>query len=408
MKKPVMVIPTYWRREKSEGIKKTDLIYDHPTPLDENGTLKRAIESTKVLKDKDFLLVIIAVANAEDIEQRVEEKVVKIISSSDVEVPVFFFSHSHLRKLLLALEEIIGQNLLYLLSLKGYSNIRNMCLFLTHILDSEIAILIDDDEVFEDPDFIRKAQEFIGSRIDSDFVGAVAGYYMQPDGGWKLKTKQEEWAKYWNTTEKMNEAFELFIGRGPRLKVTPFAFGGNMVIHREVFLKIPFDPNITRGEDIDFLINMRMFNYKCYLDNELYIRHLPPPKPHPIWKQMRQDIYRFLYEREKLRKQKKIDGMYYLRPEELDPYPGEFLKDNLEEKIYKATHALAQYYKEKGLHQDAQEALKNIEIANKFEWMKKDPFLQLLHLKNDWEALMKKTDNTDVRYRLKEFIPQIR
>ncbi|RLB11428.1 MAG: hypothetical protein DRG27_01250, partial [Deltaproteobacteria bacterium] len=95
MKKPVMVIPTYWRREKSEGIKKTDLIYDHPTPLDENGTLKRAIESTKVLKDKDFLLVIIAVANAEDIEQRVEEKVVKIISSSDVEVPVFFFSHSH-------------------------------------------------------------------------------------------------------------------------------------------------------------------------------------------------------------------------------------------------------------------------------------------------------------------------
>ncbi len=408
MKKTVMVIPTYWRREEALGIKETDLIYDHPTPLDQDGTLKRAIESTNILKNKDFLLVIIAIANAEDIEQRVEEKVLSIITSSDVEVPVFFFSHSHLKKLLFALKETIGNTLLYLLSLRGYSNIRNMCLFLTHMLASEIAILIDDDEVFEDPDFMKKALEFVGGSINSDFVGAVAGYYIQPDGGWKLKPKQEEWARYWDTTEKMNAAFELFIGRGPRLKVTPFAFGGNMVIHKEVFSRIPFDPNITRGEDIDYLINMRMFNYKCYLDNTLSIRHLPPPKPHPIWKQMRQDIYRFLYEREKLRKQKKIEGMCYVKPEDLDPYPGEFLKDDLEEKIYKASHALAQYYKQRDMTQDAQEALKNIEITNKFEWLKKDPFLQLLALKNDWETLMRRIEDSDVRSKIRGIITQVK
>ena len=67
-----------------------------------------------------------------------------------------------------------------------------------------------------------------------------------------------------------------------------------MVVHREVFTHIPFDPNITRGEDIDFLINVRMFGYKFFLDNTLSIKHLPPPKPHQVWKQQRQDIYRFV------------------------------------------------------------------------------------------------------------------
>ncbi len=408
MKKPVMVIPTYWRREEAFGIKETDLIYDHPTPLDQDGTLKRAIESTGILKNKDFLLVIIAVANAEDIEQRVEEKVFDIILNSHVEVPVFFFSHSHLKRLQLELRKTLDKKLLHLLSLKGYSSIRNMCLFLTHALSSEVSILIDDDEVFEDPDFIGKALEFVGTDIDSEFVGAVAGYYVQPDGGWRLKLSQEEWARYWNTAEKMNAAFELFIGKGPRLKVTPFAFGGNMVIHKEVFVRIPFDPNITRGEDIDFLINMRMFNYKCYLDNTLSIKHLPPPKPYPLWKQMRQDICRFLYEREKLRKQRRMQGMYYVKVEELEPYPGEFLKDDLEEKINKASQALASYYKKIGLDQDAKEALRNIEIATKFEWLKKDPFSELLTLKNKWETLMQKVTDPDVRSKIKESITRVK
>ena len=65
--KLTMVIPSYWTRERAEGGKEGDIVYDHPTPLDSEGTLLRAIESTGILKDKDFQLVIIAVANAEEI-----------------------------------------------------------------------------------------------------------------------------------------------------------------------------------------------------------------------------------------------------------------------------------------------------------------------------------------------------
>lgn len=50
--KTAMVIPTYWGRESSIGWKEGDAVYDHPTPLDREGTLARAIESIKILNEK--------------------------------------------------------------------------------------------------------------------------------------------------------------------------------------------------------------------------------------------------------------------------------------------------------------------------------------------------------------------
>jgi len=113
----VMVIPSYWRREEKLGIKDTDTIYDHPTPLDQDGTLKRAVESIEILNNQDFPLVVIAIANAEDIEAQVEQKVLSILNSARVSIPLYFFSHSHLRKLISNLQEKIEKDLLYLLSL---------------------------------------------------------------------------------------------------------------------------------------------------------------------------------------------------------------------------------------------------------------------------------------------------
>ena len=54
-KKVTMIIPSYWRREERLGIKDTDAIYDHPTPLDQDGTLKRAVDSIRILNNKDLI-----------------------------------------------------------------------------------------------------------------------------------------------------------------------------------------------------------------------------------------------------------------------------------------------------------------------------------------------------------------
>lgn len=407
--KATMVIPSYWAREQAVGTRETDAVYDHPTPLDTEGTLKRALESLRILKDKDFNLAVIAVANAEDIAERVEEKVSDIISSVPSDMPVYFFSHSHLSQVHKALKQAHGERFCELLNLCGYSNIRNLCLFLPHLLGSDIAVLIDDDEVFEDPTFMSKAREFIGRTLNDEFIGAVAGYYLQPDGDWLMKREITEWMKYWDKIDTMNEAFEQIIGRGPRLKETPFVFGGNMIVHRKIFTRIPFDPNITRGEDIDFLINMRMFGHKFFLDNTLSIKHLPPPKSHPIWKQMREDIYRFVFERAKLRNQgSDVKGMVHVSAGDLLPYPGAFLMDDLEEKIAGASMILAELYRSDGKESDRVETLKNIDIATGDDLPTANAFHKLLDIQKLWEKMIKLSSRKEIKNQLTQAVSRIK
>ncbi len=72
-----------------------------------------------------------------------------------------------------------------------------------------------------------------------------------------------------------------------------------MILHRELFLSVyPLTPFVTRGEDVDYLINSRIFGFSFFLDNTLSIKHLPQPKSHPQWKRLREDIYRFVYQRQ--------------------------------------------------------------------------------------------------------------
>ena len=393
-----MVIPSYWARESRIGWREGDAIYDHPTPLDEEGTLFRTIDSIKVLKDKDFRLVIIAVPTTEDIEVQVEEKISNIITSasSTIGVETLLFGPSHLRRLHDLLTSWGRKEYVELLSLRGYSNVRNLCLFLPHILGSDVAVLIDDDEVFEDPEFIGKAKEFIGRNIGGKRVNAIAGYYLQSDGDYHIKKLLPSWMKNWGQYERMNEAFDKVIGTEPRLKETPFVFGGNMIIHRNLFTAVPFDPKVPRGEDIDFLINARMFGFTFSLDNQLSIKHLPPPKTHPHWMQLRQDIYRFIYERAKIENQKEVKGMTRVYPEDLDPYPGCFLKRDLEEKIEKSCQLLSEEYLALGDRQGSEEALNNITLAKTHTMPKYDPFQHLCQLQKHWQELMQYTRKREV------------
>jgi len=67
-----IVIPSYWGRSSGESFNKNDAVYDHPTPLDFEGTLGRALESIRVLTNRDFNLVVLACATSPDIEHLVE------------------------------------------------------------------------------------------------------------------------------------------------------------------------------------------------------------------------------------------------------------------------------------------------------------------------------------------------
>jgi hypothetical protein len=386
--KVTMVIPSYWGRKKEEERKATDTVYDHPTPLDEEGTLGRLLDSLSILKNKDFRLVILGVATAADIQEDTENKIASIIKDRPMDVETFFFSYSHLSKIHQFLSRKKKDEWTSLLRLDGYSNVRNLCTFVPHMLGSETAVLIDDDEIFEDPNFMDKALENIGKEKHGDRILAVAGYYINPDDDFMLNREVFPWMTYWNKIDCMNRAFRLIIDEEPRLKVTPFAFGGNMVLHADLFTRIPFDPSVPRGEDIDFLINARMFGFKTYLDNQLAIKHIAPPKTSPKWEQVREDIFRFVFEKKKLEGQEGYPGLHHLQASELDPYPGEFLKDDLEEKIYRSNQMLAMEYLVNQDIQSALECMKNIYLAKTQADTDENPYYNLLRFQADWEQLM--------------------
>lgn len=383
-----MVIPSYWGRKKDEGWRKTDTVYDHPTPLDEDGTLGRLLKSLSILENKDFTLVILGVSTAKDIQKDVESKISSILKETETEVSTLLFSYSHLAKIHQYLIDNDKEKFNFLLQLDGYSNVRNLCIFLPHLLGSDVAVLIDDDEIFEDSRFMDKAREFIGKEKDGDKILAVAGYYINPDNDFLINKEIEPWMTHWDKIDCMNRAFKEIIAKNPRLKETPFVFGGNMIAHRDLFTIVPFDPSITRGEDIDFLINARMFGFKFFLDNQLSIKHDAPPKTHPMWQRTREDILRFMFEKSKLETQEPLPDMVRIRAEDLDPYPGEFLKGDLEERILQSNIMLSKKYLRERNKDGALECLVNIHIAKTEGFPPENPFQKILQIQKTWKDLM--------------------
>jgi len=188
----------------------------------------------------------------------------------------------------------------------------------------------------------------------------------------------------------MNRAFRTIIDHGapPHLRPTPFAFGGNMTITRELYDVVPFDPAITRGEDIDYLINARLAGHRFVLDNRLAVTHLPPPHSHPDWLQLRQDAVRFAYQRDKIRAAS-------LAPTDLDPYPGPYLGAELSQKLQETCVLLADEYRAAGDWPSARETDRlGAEVAN---LCFPEAWQTYLAYQARWQQLMQRLDqDTDL------------
>src|SRR5678815_2863861 len=96
-----IVFPMFWGREKKEVVKPGDYFYDHPTPLDEEGTIPPLFESLGVLKDREFDIIAIAGANhpsmADAVEKRADEVLHKYADQAGVKL--HYFSYFHLERL---------------------------------------------------------------------------------------------------------------------------------------------------------------------------------------------------------------------------------------------------------------------------------------------------------------------
>lgn len=385
-----VVFPMFWGRKKKKIYKKDDQFYDHPTALDDQGTIPPLFESIKILDDKKFDIIAVAGANHPSKEKAVEKAARKLLGkyARQADVELHFFSYSHLERLHEYLRELGKEELLETISLVGYSPLRNACLVAAHILGKEVAVSIDDDCVFVEPSYITRIKDKMLSDFEGRPINAYCGPYLTSKDTIYLDRSRSPHVAYWNVIDAMNEMFRNYIVESPGMKETPFAIMGNIAVHRDFYTRVPLDPPLRRGEDMDWVMNSHILGERFVMDTELLIKHCPAPRPYPTWRPMREDIYRFRYQQAKIANSRDGDGYQQLNRERYMPYPGVFFQDDFLERVFRACTTLSIDYLTQGKTEDARETLDNIYHAHYLAIPENDPFQSYLEFQKKWEEMM--------------------
>ena len=334
----VIVIPTYWTWGSERPAGPVEAIFDHPTPVDGESTLPRLLDSLCRMTGPPFSVLVLTATTHPDLEPIAERRVSEIIAPYHTHYPIAQFTAGDLTVLHERMR-VLGQGeLVSFFSLRSYPGVRNCQLVVPHVLGTEVIVALDDDEIVA-PDYLTTALEFVGRERQGMPVWGVAGFYLDSKGSKLLPEGPPTGNIFLDKSAIMNACTRDLEARPGRLVETPVVFGGNMIFHRRLFTQVSFDPFITRGEDIDYLINAHLMGFKFWLDKQLVITHMPPDAPDSAhsaytWSKLHQDVLRFIYEREKLR-------LAEVDPSQFDPYPGRFLRDDVAEQALSALRILA-------------------------------------------------------------------
>ena len=331
---PVVIIPTFWTRAKSKrgrtaaapSVDDLSTVYDHPTPIDSDGTLPDCLRSLQNVQGLGRVVIVVA-ATDESIEHRAEDKVRGIVDDFP-DIDAFVFGPAELGSLHRRLEQLEFADMIEGVTLTGYGAVRNVGLMAAAVLGYESVVFIDDDEVVTTPDFLRTAMYGLGAKFDDGTpLLAKTGYYTDAQGRWQ-RNDPPHWSNmFWRQRDAFNEALAV-VSRPPRVQRSNIAFGGCLALHRDMFSNVSFDPWVLRGEDMDYVINARMHGGDMYLDDEWKIVHQPPEQISPALR-FRQDAYRFVYEHRKIEFAKSQVDLRQVTPKSMMPYPGPFIDSSV-------------------------------------------------------------------------------
>lgn len=301
--------PTYWKKEGETSV------FDHPIPLNTDGWLKRYLDNVTNHPQFDLIKKLVLFPAPSDLE--IENKIEHISKRFD---KTEIFQLETLNMLRRVLKEYnFSKEFIRTIHADSYPCVRNLGLIKGELEKADLLIILDDDELILDKRFITNALRLNGSQ-------GKTGYYTSKGKHYLHVSKPPRWALKWQKTELIAESIQRYISSKKRFTKTNLALGGCMVVTKELYQNICFDPYISRGEDIDLLINAKYHNHNFVFDSQLFVEHLPPQGSHYFWPKFKGDIHRFIYQRQKI-----MD--LGIEVAELLPYPGDFLREDLEERI---------------------------------------------------------------------------
>lgn len=325
---PVILIPVFISARRHAEVGQVTSTYDHTTSLSSQGELPRCLDSLRKVRGLGHIVILVAAEPS--IENQAASKARSIaeyfsdLSITVVGAPELALVRQRMEQLGVPVRNEIG--------LSGYGAVRNLGLLVANMLDFDAAVFLDDDSVVEDEAFLEKAMYGLGKLTRRGVpILAKTGYYLNEEGSFFSNKPTKWYDHFW----QQGKAFNAWITKamaGPRLSRSNHVCGGCLALHKEAFRRVSFDPWVARGEDLDYMLDLRMYGSDIWFDNQWAMCHLPPATPREGLR-FRQDIFRWLYEYRKIEYARTQIDLLQIKPQSLQPYPGPFLESNITKRI---------------------------------------------------------------------------
>lgn len=328
---PVIVIPSYWADTQNDGTIADVGVYDHACAIDaDHPELENCLSSLDGVRG--VVRVVVLLVSPPRCEQAARARVEEVCRRHALLNPLIIGSEEAAfvaRAIRGVVPDMGGETV----SLRGYGAIRNMGLVVAAVLGHDIVVFMDDDEVALTPDYLVDAVYGIGQMTRQNVpVVAKSGYFLDKNGSPFAKERNAPWYdKHWIKRHEFNAWMKNALD-ATRISRSSYVCGGCLAIHAEAFTRVAFDPFITRGEDLDYLFDLRMYGLEMWFDNEWRVRHLPPPTPSEPSRFL-QDVYRWDYEREKLAFANRKIELNRVTVSSLMPYPGPWVSGQLPSRV---------------------------------------------------------------------------
>ncbi len=332
---PAIVIPSYWAADDRIRAVGEVGTYDHATPVTKpTPELETCLESLEQVRG---VLRVIVLLVAEPVCEE----------TARIRVDSICRAHPNLNPVVVGTKEAACiEDVVHAIApdvegdpvaLRGYGAIRNMGLAAAAVYGHDIVVFLDDDEVALDENFLIDAVYGLGNVNRQDIaIDAKSGFFIDREDSCFADESHPHWSdKYWAKRSEFNQWMRR-AQEATRISRSNYVCGGCFALHANAFTQVAFDPYITRGEDMDYLITMRMHGREVWFDNTWHVRHLPPEIPSAASRFL-QDVYRWTYEYEKVRFANTQPDFRVITRQSLEPYPAPWLSREVFDRIRKTS-----------------------------------------------------------------------